>query len=125
MCVCPGCLVGYGCFVFGIWSGLSSNGWRGCGVLRRGSAVLRDWPDESGLESPVLSIDLFLPHRHPTVSDLRSDFFFLSRFEKRNSIERNLIPSAPALDTCTCFDQSCEKELCFCPTKKRRQNEGK
>lgn len=51
--------------------------------------------------------------------------FFLTSSEKRNSIERNLIPSAPALDTCTCFDQSCEEELCLCPTKKRRQREGK
>lgn len=27
----------------------------------------------------------------------------------------------PALDTCTCFDQSCEEELCSCPTKEEAE----
>lgn len=49
------------------------------------------------------------------------DFFFalfLTSSEKCNSIGPNLIPSAPALDTCSCFDPSWEVELCLCPTKR-------
>lgn len=51
--------------------------------------------------------------------------FFLTSSEKRNSIERHLIPSAPALDTCTCFDQSCEEDSCSCPTKKGGEEKSK
>lgn len=85
------------------------------GSVGERSAIPGGSSDEPGLDSSALSIDLFLPHGHLTpVFEL--DFFsFLTSSEKRNSIEHNLIPSAPALDTCSCFDQSCEVELCSCP----------
>lgn len=88
------------------------------GSVGERSAIPGDSSDESGLDSSALSIDLFLPHGHLTPV-LSFDFFhFLTSSEKRNSIEHNLIPSAPALDTCSCFDQSCKVELCLCPAKK-------
>lgn len=89
------------------------------GSVGERSAIPGDSSDEPGLDSSALSIDLFLPHGHLTlVLSLTFFHFFLTSSEKRNSIEHNLIPSAPALDTCSCFDQSCEVELCLCPTKR-------
>lgn len=88
------------------------------GSVGERSAIPEDSSDEPGLDSSALSIDLFLPHRHLTPV-LSLTFSFLTSSEKRNSIEHNLIPSAPALDTCTCFDQSCKVELCSCPATER------
>lgn len=86
------------------------------------SAIPEDSSDEQGLDSSILSIDLFLPHGHLTPV-LSSPFFifFLTSSEKRNFIEHNLIPSAPALGTCSCYDQSCKVELFLGLAKRKKK----
>ncbi len=69
----------------------------------------------------LLCLSICFCHADTSLQFLSLTFSFLTSSENRNSIEHNLIPSAPALDTCTCFDQSCEVELCLCPAKRGRK----
>ena len=105
----------------GIWGGLSSNGWAVLGSARLSQRIhlmSRDWIH-------LLCRSICFCHTDTSLQFWAWLFSFLTSSEKRNSIEHNLIPSAPALDTCSCFDQSCKVELFLCPAKRKKKKKKK
>lgn len=112
-----GCFVGYGGFVLGFsrdWVVMGGQCW--VALSYPGGFI---WWAGIGF---ICSVDRFVFATRTPHSSFELDFFsFLTSSEKRNSIEHNLIPSAPALDTCSCFDQSCKVELFLCPAKRKKK----
>lgn len=101
----------------GIWWGLSSNGWAVLGsaqLSQRIHLMSQDWIH-------LLCLSICFHHKDTSLQFWARLFSFLTSSEKRNSIEHNLIPSAPALGACSCFDHRCKVELCLCPAQRRKK----